>query len=84
MTKSTFYTASTLDGFLADENDSLDWLFRQDQDQRGPMNYDEFFAGIGTLVMGSTTYQWLLDHEDAWPRNGAFVCAEYEVGSRVA
>ncbi|MGU3432857.1 dihydrofolate reductase family protein [Actinomycetes bacterium M1A6_2h] len=63
----TYYTAMTLDGFLADENDSLDWLFRQEQDENGPMNYTEFIAGVGAIVMGATTYRWLLDHDDNWP-----------------
>lgn len=64
MTKLTYYTATTLDGFIADPDDSLDWLFRQEQDQAGPLSYDEFFAGIGAMVMGSTTYEWILDHQD--------------------
>jgi dihydrofolate reductase len=55
----------TLDGFLADENDSLDWLFTQDQDEKGPLNYDEFIAGIGSIVMGATTYEWILRHNAA-------------------
>jgi dihydrofolate reductase len=71
MTRTTFYTAMTLDGFLADEHDSLDWLFVQDQDTEGPLNYDEFVKDVGAIVMGATTYQWLADHlattgED-WP-----------------
>ena len=36
MARTTYYTAMTLDGFLADEHDSLDWLFVQDQDEQGP------------------------------------------------
>ncbi len=66
-----YYTAMTLDGFIADEQDSLAWLFVQDQDLQGPLNYDEFFAGIGALVMGSTTYEWLMGHMartgEPWP-----------------
>ncbi len=58
----TYYTATTLDGFLADEHDSLDWLMRQEQDEKGPMNYDEFIAGIGSIAMGATTYLWVRDH----------------------
>ncbi len=60
MTRTTFYTAMTLDGFLADEHDSLDWLFVQDQDEKGPLNYDEFIKDIGAMVMGATTYEWIL------------------------
>ena len=50
-----FYTATTLDGYLADEHDSLDWLFVQDIDQEGPMNYDAFIANVGATVMGLFT-----------------------------
>lgn len=63
MSRTVFYTATTLDGYLADEHDSLDWLFTQEQDEHGPMNYEEFIAGVGSMVMGSTTYQWVLDHQ---------------------
>ncbi len=67
MSKLTYYTATTLDGYIADPDDSLDWLFRQDQDAKGPLNYDTFIADIGAIVMGATTYEWILDHEDgAW------------------
>ena len=64
MTRTTYYTATSLDGFIADENNSLDWLFTQDQDTSGPLNYDDFFADIGAVVMGSTTYEWVVDHEN--------------------
>ncbi|WP_345751576.1 dihydrofolate reductase family protein [Microbacterium rhizophilus] len=67
MTKLLYYTATTLDGFLADPDQSLDWLLRQDQDQAGPLNYDDFIAGIGAIVMGSTTYTWVREHfPDQW------------------
>ena len=58
-----YYTATTLDGFIADPDDSLDWLFTRDQDRDGPLNYAEFISGIGALAMGSTTYEWILGHE---------------------
>jgi dihydrofolate reductase len=58
-----YYTATTLDGFIADPSNSLDWLFTRQQDKAGPMNYGEFIAGVGALAMGSTTYEWILDHE---------------------
>lgn len=62
MTSTVYYTATTLDGFLADEHDSLAWLFVQDQDEAGPMNYAAFIKGIGALAMGATTYEWIKDH----------------------
>jgi len=57
-----YYTATTLDGFLADPDDSLAWLLRQDLDESGPQNYATFIATVGALVMGSTTYEWVLAH----------------------
>jgi dihydrofolate reductase len=60
-----YYTATTLDGFIADPDDSLDWLFTRDQDHAGSLNYAAFIAEVGALAMGSTTYEWILEHEFA-------------------
>lgn len=62
-----YYTASSLDGFLATPDQSLHWLLEQDIDENGPMNYDAFIAGIGAVVMGATTYEWVLEHAGPWP-----------------
>jgi dihydrofolate reductase len=58
-----YYTATTLDGFIADPGNSLEWLFKRQRDENGPLNYGEFIAEVGALAMGSTTYEWILDHE---------------------
>jgi dihydrofolate reductase len=58
-----YYTATTLDGFIADPDNSLEWLFTRKREDDGPLNYGEFIAEVGALAMGSTTYEWILDHE---------------------
>ncbi|MBA3384159.1 MAG: dihydrofolate reductase family protein [Actinobacteria bacterium] len=63
MSLTQYYTATTLDGFIADPDNSLDWLFTRNQERGGPLNYADFIAGVGALAMGSTTYAWILDHE---------------------
>jgi dihydrofolate reductase len=60
-----YYTATSLDGFIADPDNSLDWLFTREREEDGPLNYGEFISGVGALAMGSTTYEWILDHEFA-------------------
>jgi dihydrofolate reductase len=71
--KTQYYTATSLDGFIATEDDSLDWLF-----PLGNINdtsYPAFIADVGALAMGSATYEWMLRHAQtvaaeagsAWP-----------------
>ncbi|MGC5627744.1 dihydrofolate reductase family protein [Georgenia sp. Z1344] len=60
MTRTVFYTATTLDGFIADEADSLAWLFAQRGDPAVTGDYESFVSGIGALLMGRTTYEWIL------------------------
>jgi dihydrofolate reductase len=60
-----YFTATTLDGFIADSDNSLDWLFTREQEPDGPLNYGQFIADVGAMAMGSTTYEWILDHEFA-------------------
>ncbi|WP_423493850.1 dihydrofolate reductase family protein [Microbacterium esteraromaticum] len=59
-----FYTASSLDGFIATEDHSLDWLFAQEIDEDGPMAYREFIASIGALAMGAHTFEWVMDNDE--------------------
>ena len=54
MRKIVFYGAISLDGFLADEQDNLQWLFDTDLD--GVSTYEEFEKEIDTVVMGRITY----------------------------
>ena len=65
MSLTRYYTATTLDGFIADPNHSLDWLFTRDQEHGGLLSYAEFIAGVGALAMGSSTYEWIIEHEFA-------------------
>jgi dihydrofolate reductase len=74
MTRVRYYTATTLDGFVAAPGDSLDWLLSRDVDPAGPMGYDGFIAGIGAIVMGGATHRWLAAHlaeaggpDGGWP-----------------
>ncbi|MEV4669991.1 MULTISPECIES: dihydrofolate reductase family protein [unclassified Microbacterium] len=63
----SYYTASSLDGFIATAEHSLDWLLKQDIDQNGPMAYAEFEKSIGALAMGASTYEWVLRHTEGEP-----------------
>lgn len=62
MTKIVYYTASTLNGFLADANHSLDWLFAVDD--AGAPDIAAFMETAGVFVEGSSTYEWVLKAEN--------------------
>lgn len=66
-----YYTATTLDGIIADREASLSWLLSRDVDPEGPLGFSTFLPSIGTIAMGSTTYEWVLTHDrdaDGRPR----------------
>jgi dihydrofolate reductase len=71
--RTQYYTAASLDGFIATADDSLAWLF-----PLGDVNdtsYPQFIKGVGALAMGSATYAWIWRHvltpgaaaPGAWP-----------------
>lgn len=71
--KTQYYTASSLDGFIADPHDSLDWLFPLGNIE--DTSYPSFIREVGAVAMGSHTYEWMLrhligpdaDHAQPWP-----------------
>lgn len=75
MSKTRYYCAASLDGYIAESDDTLAWLLEYEgsyeggeEDGRG--GYDRFYEGIGALVMGSVTYEWILGQLGEWPYKG--------------
>lgn len=66
--RTQYYTACSLDGFIAGPGHSLEWLL-----QFGDVNetsYPEFIREVGALAMGSHTYEWIVRHAEGdgtWP-----------------
>lgn len=56
-----YHAASSLDGFIATEDGGVDWL-TPFQESGEDLGFDEFFAGVDSLVMGSRTYEFMLEH----------------------
>jgi dihydrofolate reductase len=79
LSKTQYYCAASLDGYIAESDDTLAWLMEYEGSFKGkgvePMkgSYDQFYEGVGALVMGSATYEFILRHEgqgDRWPYAG--------------
>jgi dihydrofolate reductase len=63
-----YYTASTLDGFLAAADDDISFLDRVPQPSED--TYTPFIERVGAVAMGRATYEFVLRHVDAgnaWP-----------------
>jgi dihydrofolate reductase len=59
--KTVYLTAASLDGYIADRENSLAWLFQFGDSGMGEVA--AFMETVGAIAMGSTTYRWLLDNE---------------------
>jgi dihydrofolate reductase len=81
MSKTQYYCAMTLDGYIAEADDTLDWLMKYEGSfegegvvsGKGKAGYDRFYEGVGAMVSGSVTYEFVLDHMsegDEWPYEG--------------
>jgi dihydrofolate reductase len=83
MARATYYCAMSLDGYIAEADDTLDWLmgyegsFEGEGVEPGPMSeggsYERFYEGVGALISGATTYEFVLGHmsdDSEWPYKG--------------
>lgn len=71
--KTQYYTATSINGYIADEDHSLDWLFQFEDIENMKEHYPRFISEVGAAAMGSTTYEWvleyekMLEHPEKWP-----------------
>ncbi len=60
--KVSVYIATSVDGYIATENDSLDWLFKTEP--KGDAGYEEFIECVDTMIMGRRTFDWVMEQEN--------------------
>jgi dihydrofolate reductase len=79
MSRVQYYCAATLDGYIAEADDTIEWLTAYDGSYEGngakPIEggYESFYEGVGALVSGSVTYEFILGHMREggdWPYEG--------------
>ncbi|HEX2415103.1 MAG TPA: dihydrofolate reductase family protein [Thermoleophilaceae bacterium] len=76
MSSIQYYVASSLDGFIAESDDTLAWLIDYQGSYEGgdaqstEGSYESFYEDVGALVMGSATYEFVLaeiEKGGGWP-----------------
>ncbi|MDQ1374299.1 MAG: hypothetical protein QOJ09_1637 [Actinomycetota bacterium] len=76
MSRTQYYCAASLDGYIAEADDTLDWLLGYDGSFSGPHaepsegGYERFYEDVGALIMGSVTYEFILALGRGWPYEG--------------
>lgn len=60
--KVSLFIAKSLDGYIATNEESLEWLFKTEGE--GDAGYSEFYETIDTVVMGRRTYDWIIHKEN--------------------
>jgi dihydrofolate reductase len=64
--RTQYYAATSIDGFLADDEHGIEWLLQFDFAEFQE-RYDAFYAGIGAILMGARSYEFILTQgDDAW------------------
>ena len=69
MVQTQYLVAASIDGFIAAAGNSLEWLFQAESQATADATaakerrFAEYFAGVGAMAMGATTYEWVLGHE---------------------
>ena len=72
MARTQYYVAATLDGYIAEKDGGLQWLY----DAAGDPNVDEdigyldFFNDVTAVAVGASTYEIVVAHDRPWDYPG--------------
>lgn len=59
------YIATSLDGFIATKTHDLQWL--TETQGEGDVGYDDMYQSVDTILMGKTTYDYVMKHTATFP-----------------
>ena len=61
------YIAKSLDGYIADRDGGLDWLFAVPNPEDSDLGFLAFIENIDALVMGRNTFETVCSFDGDWP-----------------
>jgi len=62
----SIYIATSLDGFIAAKDGSLEWLTKLENPEGSDFGFKDFLRRIDAIVMGRNTYEFIKDYRP-WP-----------------
>ena len=67
-----YYVAASLDGYIAEEDGGLQWLYDAagDPNVDDEIGYKDFFAGVTAIAVGASTYEIIVAHDRPWDYPG--------------
>lgn len=65
--KNRVFIATSIDGFIADQDGKIDWLHDIPSAKGEDMGYAQFMAASDALVMGRNTFETVLGFDIPWP-----------------
>ncbi len=87
MRKVILYIATSIDGFISDENGSVDFLHQFSPSPNLEKLYTDFYSNIDTVIMGNNTYQQIITelspNEWVYPNAKTYVYSSKEIGNGV-
>ena len=66
-TKNSVFIATSLDGFIADKDEGIDWLEMIPNPQQDDMGAIAFFKQVDAMIMGRNTFETVLGFGVDWP-----------------
>ncbi|UDM64159.1 dihydrofolate reductase (plasmid) [Pseudoalteromonas piscicida] len=63
------YIGASLDGFIADKNNHLDWLHDLPNPEGSDLGFADFMARVDAIIMGRNTFETIQGFDCDWPYN---------------
>lgn len=72
MSKTILFMAISIDGYIADDSNGVNWLRGEDESVEDYDSYSPFIKDISAIVMGYNTYRQIFEElsPDIWPYKG--------------
>ncbi len=67
MTRTDYYVAQSLDGYIADADGGIEWLTGFPFPEADGAFFEEFMGRVGALAMGASTYDFIVAEDAPWP-----------------